>query len=502
MARDPARDSNPLPRRTKRLPARPSLEHLKKEAKRRLAAMRQQGPDVALAAAQLAVARDYGFASWRRLKAHVDATELGRRYLRPVFDAARTGDVETVRGALAAGFDPRTIDDDGRTIHQIAKAGGFSAIELLAREHQERDRRPPEIGHAINAILDAAEHGRADELARLLDDHPELIDERGGNFQNQTALHKAAWQNRSACVRLLIERGADVRIRDDGDNAYALHFAAESADLDIVRLLVEAGSDVIGEGDDHHLGVLGWATCLRQLRQDVAAYLLAHGARLNLWSAIALDRADEVRRLVARDRTVLDARMSRNEHHRTPLHHAAAKNRPDMVALLLDLGQNPNATDAAGATPLTTASQENADPRLIEMLLQAGAKIDFFAALNLARFDLAEAMLREDPARISAQGRDTVALHLAVARRNLQSVRWLIAHGVDVNAKRLLWDCNQTALHVTAEHGAVEVARLLLDAGADPSIHDDKYDASAIGWAEFCGQHALVQLLRDATGHV
>ena len=490
------RDPNPLARRTKILPARPNIEHLKKAAKRRLDAMRQQGPDVTLAAAQLALARDYGFASWRRLKAHVDAVELVRLDHKPVFDAARAGDIGTVRGALAAGFDPRALDDDGRTIHQIAKAAGHGAIELLAREVQERDARPPEVVRAVDAILDAATDGRVDELARLLDAYPALIDARGGNFQSQTALHKAAWLNRGACVRLLIERGADVRIRDDGDNAYALHFAAESADLEVVRMLVEAGSDVIGEGDDHHVGVLGWATCLRHLREDVAAYLLAHGARLNLWSAIALDRADEVRRLVAGDRRILDARMSRNEHHRAPLHHAAAKNRPDMVRLLIDLGQDPNATDATGATPLTTASQENADPRLIDMLLQAGAKIDFLAALNLERFDLAEAMLREEPERIGADGRDTVALHLSAARKNVQSVRWLVAHGVDVNAKRVLWDCNQTALHVTAENGAVEIARLLLEAGADPSIHDDKYGSSVMGWAEFCGQSEVAQLLR------
>jgi hypothetical protein len=35
----------------------------------------------------------------------------------------------------------------------------------------------------------------------------------------------------------------------------------------------------------------------------------------------------------------------------------------------------------------------------------------------------------------------------------LRPERWLIAHGVDANAKPHLWDCNQTALHMTAEAG-------------------------------------------------
>jgi ankyrin repeat protein len=96
----------------------------------------------------------------------------------------------------------------------------------------------------------------------------------------------------------------------------------------------------------------------------VAEYLLAHGATLNLWSAIALDRADDVRAMLARDPALLAARMTRHHHRRTPLHHAAAKNRLRIAQLLLEIGADPNATDAAGATALTTASQENADPAI------------------------------------------------------------------------------------------------------------------------------------------
>lgn len=71
-------------------------------------------------------------------------------------------------------------------------------------------------------------------------------------------------------------------------------------------------------------------------------------------------------------------------------------------------------------------------------LLATGAKLDFVAAVNLKRYDLAEAMLRDDPGRLGPDGRDTIALHLATARRNADAVRWLIAHGVEVNAKREL----------------------------------------------------------------
>jgi ankyrin repeat protein len=87
-----------------------------------------------------------------------------------------------------------------------------------------------------------------------------------------------------------------------------------------------------------------------------------------------------------------------------------------------------------------------------------------------------------------------------VTRKNLPSIRWLIAHGVAVSAKRQVWDCNHTALHMTIESGAIEIARLLLDAGADPNVRDDKYDATALGWAEYFGREDFATLIRERGG--
>lgn len=55
------------------LPPNPNLEHLKKQAKALLEKIRQQNANATLVDAQHALAREYGFPSWPKLKTHVEA---------------------------------------------------------------------------------------------------------------------------------------------------------------------------------------------------------------------------------------------------------------------------------------------------------------------------------------------------------------------------------------------------------------------------------------------
>jgi ATP-dependent Clp protease adapter protein ClpS len=60
------------------LPDTPNLEHLKNEAKDRLRSLRAADPAVKLATVQFQLAREYGFPSWRQLKAHVEQLAEGQ----------------------------------------------------------------------------------------------------------------------------------------------------------------------------------------------------------------------------------------------------------------------------------------------------------------------------------------------------------------------------------------------------------------------------------------
>jgi ankyrin repeat protein len=53
---------------------------------------------------------------------------------------------------------------------------------------------------------------------------------------------------------------------------------------------------------------------------------------------------------------------------------------------------------------------------------------------------------------------------------------------------------------MTIESGAIDIAKLLFDAGADPNIRDDKYEAIALGWAEFFGRSDFAELIRAKGG--
>lgn len=62
----------PIEAKSRVLPAIPSLDHLRKEAKHLLDDLRTRANSAQLADAQLIIARTYGFSSWRSLKIEVD----------------------------------------------------------------------------------------------------------------------------------------------------------------------------------------------------------------------------------------------------------------------------------------------------------------------------------------------------------------------------------------------------------------------------------------------
>lgn len=86
------------------LPDRASLDWLKKTARQSLPALRAANPGARLADAQRALAREYGFPSWRALKAHVEApaaAAMSEQLIAAFLRAVGEGETGKVRAALA-----------------------------------------------------------------------------------------------------------------------------------------------------------------------------------------------------------------------------------------------------------------------------------------------------------------------------------------------------------------------------------------------------------------
>jgi ankyrin repeat protein len=260
-------------------------------------------------------------------------------------------------------------------------------------------------------------------------------------------------------------------------------------------------------------GVIGWASCWEACNDDkhraVVDFLISRGARHHIFSAVAMNLADEVRRIVSLDPSALNQRQSRNENNRTPLHFAVAMNRPQMVNLLLELGADPLAVDGGGMPVAVYATDSEIDlpvmKRIHEFTLGEmdsasrgrrplnASGLDLVAAAAIGDWNTASALVTANLKLIDTSG----ALHLLSKRGDATAVKWLLEQGANPNVLWAHWDADVTPLHLAAAHGHAEVVQLLLDAGADPRIRDTKHDGDAFGWAEFFKKPEIVQLLRD-----
>lgn len=392
--------SNTPPRRTLR--ARPDLDQLKRQAKELLDEFRAGDSDAvaevdahmrgttpatfALHDAQLVLARAHGFASWPKLKAHVEGVTLHR-----AADAVRAGDVAEVRRLLDVrpelvhvdmagdnehrllhyavlarnpemtrlvmqyGADPRKgiyPHRDATSALTIARDRGYDEIVAIIDEAESKRRSGRGGGAAapnIDRVYKALADGVRREAITLLEQHPELIN--GRQRDGWTPLHVASAVLDDSAVEWLLKHGADANARGDADRT-PIDVAAE----------------------------LHWSDDVKQFRR-VASTLRRLGAELTPASAVALGEAHWLREFHARSSLASAVRYSTIEPTTGLLTIAAKHERADMITLLLELGLDPDertrlddvdGEEYTGGPPLQHCARSG-KLALAKQLLDAGA---------------------------------------------------------------------------------------------------------------------------------
>ena len=468
------------------LPPSPNLENLKKRAKTLLKSVRagdpvaldQVGPyfgnpaSIGLQQAQLVIARSYGFSSWTRLKRHVEGKrdESGNQL------ASRFLDLVIMAYGPVPNFGPERFRQ---------------AVELLA-EH-------PEIRQ--DSIYTAAAIGDVGEIDRWLDRDETLINKRGGYFGWEPLMYAAyarlpGASTLAAGLRLL-ERGAD-------PNAYYMWGG---------QYKFTALTGVFGQGEGgpinqpEHPDCVAFARALLDLganpNDSQAAYnrcFEPDNTCLELLLEYGLSASDKNNWLLVED----DRRMPHpSETMYFQLISAIKRGYADRVRLLVDHGVDLNKPDdtydtrTKGKTPYQTALLMGEDT-IAEMLAEAGADTgtltaeDAFQVACMAG-DLSRAReIMDQSGDALGEVRRTDMLRDAAKRGNRKALEVMIELGFDVNGQS---GC--TALHEAALSGDVDLAQMLLAAGADPTIRDNNHYATPMGWALHAEDAAMIALLDE-----
>lgn len=320
---------------SKSLPSRPDLRWLRDEAKARKRA--SEFPSLALA--QLAIAREYGFASWPRLKTHVDALTLSAAERAAILIAGACSD-NPRRAATVLELDPAIARYDLATAC-VAGDAEEVARRLSARPDAVREPIGP---NGWQPLLYAC-------FSRLLRTDPE----RAAGIR--------------AVVTVLLAAGADPNaafMQGDWLQAPIYGAAGIAGDVELTGMLLAAGASPNDAGPEHRVGEALYHAC--EHRDPTCARLLIEAGTDPEVVAYCLGRALNF------DRYPMVAMFCQHVRpHAGNLHQALWRRRPvETVAALLDAGTPLDEPDEHGLTPLQIALRW-ADGPVAALLRERGA---------------------------------------------------------------------------------------------------------------------------------
>jgi peptide-methionine (S)-S-oxide reductase len=440
------------------LPARPSKENLRKQAKR-LA----RDKSVGLAEAQRRLAGDYGSPTWADLMRRVEAARGEERLaLSPLGEAARAGDLAAVRRLLAEGHAP----------DQTPRGAGTPLWQACA------SAAPADVRIAVaDALLAAGASPRHD----------------GGG---DTAFHAAASRGPLALVELLIRRGA-LEWQTDRKGRPAVDVARRGTASDKAAIVELLDRPVIRDP--------AFKAAVAALQRGDAAGL---ARLLDAEPRLLRERIvePECYREAGRPQYFRDPRLFWFIANNPTLMKRMPANMVEVADVMIARGVDRADLDYALELVMTSspARKQGLQMPLLQRLVAAGAKASPRAIdVTLAHRELApvEALLRAGhllTAPIAAafgwtdRLKDLLghasdrevhsALSLAAVNGQTEAARLAIDAGADVNAFMVV-HAHSTPLHQASIDENLELMELLLARGARTDIADTLWDSTPLGWA-------------------
>jgi ankyrin repeat protein len=441
---------------SRQLPAKPNLEHLKRQAKELLRNFNQGEPAAVerfrsltslpasaspkLADAQHAIARDYGFATWPRLKEHVEAVTRALRPLEMLSAAIRACD---------AGKVARVLDEHPELKAQINQSmpqfdGGSHALLAAVRR---TDRKTIDVLLRAGADVNVRTGSWSAGIGVLDECAPELaafLIERGAVVD----VHSATRLGMLEKLKQFVDADPAIVNARGHDGQTPLHFAAT---VEIAAYLVDHGAEIDARDLQHestpaqHMLRVVQARHYPRDRQEIARYLLARGCRTDILMAAALGDLDLARRHLESDPASIQTRVSEA--------YFPKQNPQSGGSIYLYLF-------GRGRTPHQVA-RDFGHEQLFQFFMQhSSEELKMEQAVDLGDEEMFRALLTRRPNFVASLSvDDRRRLPDAAQNNNAAAVRLMLAAGWPVDARG---DYEMTSLDWASWHGNAEMVREIL----------------------------------------
>lgn len=250
----------------------------------------------------------------------MEQAELNRR----LHDAVFRGSARACAILIAEGANPDFRIDGSTALHQAVRMDSYELSKILIQCGADPQATEDETKNT--ALHLATAEGNIKVCEVLIESGADV---NASNALGSTPLHVTEYWYALEVCQLLVSCGADVQALNSVGQT-VLHRAATWGDAQALMLLIDAGAP-IGAQDRNGWTALHHAALSIHAGRDTFELLLAAGEDME----------------------------ARDHCGKTALHIAAENDDPEVYAILIELGADPNAMDNDGSRPLDLVCREN-----------------------------------------------------------------------------------------------------------------------------------------------